>query len=316
MTLGVLADQMKKLAAIKKKHEKLIESINYINKDISKHKKVLKNTHNKIDELSTCSVTSLISTITFKRQKELQNTNNTLQRLKDTIGRLECEIKGIEKEIDLLAFNKQEYYTLSDQYTNMYNRVEAQLEVNIDKEAMKYQALQRSLIELVDSISDINKVINIGEKIETLCVQADRQLASAKKLGTLDILGGGLVTGLAKKSKVDKASTNLNDVSYYIDEYCQAISKVDASIARIQAEALKKSVIIDIVFDNLITDMMSQNNIKHLQGDLQSLLHEIDAMAKNLKGTRRTLQATQDTVKQALDDIIINYDLKENLFSL
>ena len=48
----------------------------------------------------------------------------------------------------------------------------------------------------------VNQAINLTDQLISELDQAERQLASARNWGFLDVLGGGLITDLIKHSKL------------------------------------------------------------------------------------------------------------------
>ena len=64
----------------------------------------------------------------------------------------------------------------------------------------------------------VNQAINLTDQLISELDQAERQLASARNWGFLDVLGGGLITDLIKHSKLNNAKSSMDRVNYLMQE--------------------------------------------------------------------------------------------------
>ena len=130
----------------------------------------------------------------------------------------------------------------------------------------------------------VNKAIDLTNKLIFLLDSAESSLSSARNWGFLDVLGGGLFTDLIKHSKLNKASQTMQEVNYLMQELQNALG----SIQMPQDYSMNVSgfeTFADFFFDGALVDiymtskiMSSLNEVKNLKSRLYELKRRLSQM--------------------------------------
>ena len=116
--------------------------------------------------------------------------------------------------------------------------------------------------------------------------EAAEQLDGARNWGLLDILGGGLLTSLVKRSRLDGASEAVGRAQRDLEALarelrdCSGVTGVDLR----RSDMLE---LFDIVFDNSITDLFVQSRIEDARADVRRARARVAATLAELGSAGR-----------------------------
>lgn len=116
--------------------------------------------------------------------------------------------------------------------------------------------------------------------------EAADQLDSARNWGLLDILGGGILTSLVKRSRLDGASEAVGRAQRDLEAFarelrdCSGVTGVDLR----RSDMLE---LFDIVFDNSITDLFVQSRIEDAREDVRRARARVAATLAELGSAGR-----------------------------
>lgn len=116
--------------------------------------------------------------------------------------------------------------------------------------------------------------------------EAAEQLDGARNWGLLDILGGGLLTSLVKRSRLDGASEAVERAQRDLEAFarelrdCSGVTGVDLR----RSDMLE---LFDIVFDNSITDLFVQSRIEDAREDVRRARARVAATLAELGSAGR-----------------------------
>lgn len=116
--------------------------------------------------------------------------------------------------------------------------------------------------------------------------EAADQLDSARNWGLLDILGGGILTSLVKRSRLDGASEEVERAQRDLEAFarelrdCSGVTGVDLR----RSDMLE---LFDIAFDNSITDLFVQFRIEDARADVRRARARVQAILAELGSAGR-----------------------------
>ena len=132
---------------------------------------------------------------------------------------------------------------------------------------------------------DYNKeraeAIEAGKRAKRSLTNALNALDSARSWGIFDILGGGLISSLAKHSKMDDASEYIEeakaDLMAFSDELddIQEYTNIDLSTEDFWGFA-------DWFFDGLFSDWVMQDRINEARSQVQNAIRKVDSILSRL----------------------------------
>lgn len=128
---------------------------------------------------------------------------------------------------------------------------------------------------------------------------ADAMLAKAADWGTWDMVGGGMLSSMAKRGRMDDARARLHHAA-------QALEVLDAELADLatdlrDAPALDTgglTATFDVFFDNVVTDWMVQGRLRDARGrvaeveaEVAEIVRQLDHLTERLEHRRGDLHA-------------------------
>lgn len=117
----------------------------------------------------------------------------------------------------------------------------------------------------------INQALNLTNQLISELEQAERQLASARNWGFLDVLGGGFIVDLIKHSKLNNAKTSMDRVNYLMQELKRVLGGI-SMVGDYSMNVGGFATFADFFFDSGIVDvymtakiMSSLNEVRNLK---------------------------------------------------
>ena len=123
-----------------------------------------------------------------------------------------------------------------------------------------------------------NALEQLLPKIDAILVELDK----AKNWGFWDLLGGGGLSGLIKRDKIYKANQKLDQLRLYLMDVQKELGDVNLTLTNIPDS--NSDFMLDIVFDNIFTDLRVQDEVKttyqevtRLKAEVLTVLHKVQA---------------------------------------
>ncbi|MCI6271595.1 MAG: hypothetical protein MR601_01470 [Erysipelotrichaceae bacterium] len=139
--------------------------------------------------------------------------------------------------------------------------------MNRGKELLEAKLISKNILELIDKAID--------------------KLNSAKNWGIFDMIGGGFITSLIKRSKIDDVNSLLNEIEYQLDKLSKELNDINYSLPQGIDNGFM-SQLFDIGFDNFFMDIMVQSELNETKNQLSYLWNEIkridEYLEKELEG--------------------------------
>ncbi len=125
------------------------------------------------------------------------------------------------------------------------------------------------------------EAIEAGKRAKRSLTNALNALDSARSWGIFDIFGGGLISSLAKHSKMDDAAEYIEeakaDLMAFSDELddIQEYANIDLSTGDFWGFA-------DWFFDGLFSDWVMQDRINEARSQVQNAIRKVDSIISRL----------------------------------
>lgn len=157
--------------------------------------------------------------------------------------------------------------------------------------------LDRQSVELAEAVSAGERALNRAERV------LDR-LNSAKGWGTWDLLGGGLLSDMAKHSELDQAQGEVEqlqiDLNHFRTELADVTIRADM---RVQIDGFLRFA--DYFFDGLFADWAVLDRIKQAQSQVSDTRTQIANVLNRLDRMGRETEKSRAECKAKLDALIL-----------
>ena len=128
---------------------------------------------------------------------------------------------------------------------------------------------------------EIREAIQAGEAALASMDKAREKLESAKNWGLFDMFGGGVFSGLMKHSKIDDASSYMEEAKQSIVTFERELRDVSLS-ADFSVEVGSFMRFADIFMDNVFFDIMVQSQINEAITSLDQVSDQIRSILVKL----------------------------------
>ena len=128
---------------------------------------------------------------------------------------------------------------------------------------------------------EIREAIQAGEAALAAIERAKEKLGSAKNWGLFDMLGGGMFSSFVKHSKMDEASSYMEDAKRSLAAFERELKDVSLS-ADFSIEVGDFMRFADIFMDNVFIDVMVQSGINEAVTGLDQASYQIRSILTKL----------------------------------
>ena len=234
-----------------------------------------------VERLKRMSATAILYTILGKKEakfdKEAQeaaaarlNYTAAVQQLEDTQAR----IQTAQQELDTLQ-------DAQDRYNALFAQLR-QLLLRQPEMAAQLAQMEQAQAEARSQLRELEEAIGAGNAALGQTAAVLDSLGSAAGWGTWDLLGGGLISDLAKYSHLDSAQQNTQQLQALLSRFRTELADVHMApqLGEIAPGGLLQFV--DIFFDNLFVDWAVLSQIHDAQAQMEQLQAQISGVLEKL----------------------------------
>ena len=159
-------------------------------------------------------------------------------------------------------------------------------------------------LAFLDSQSrELQEAVSVGSSALSTTDQVLSSLDSAEGWGTWDLLGGGLISDLAKHSHLDEAQDNIERLQSQLRRFKTELADVRIS-ADMQVNVDGFLRFADYFFDGLFADWAVLDKISQSQERVRSTRCQIESVLSRLDGMQRSVEREQAQLQNKLDSLV------------
>lgn len=189
----------------------------------------------------------------------------------ETAGR---QLSHCEMHLAELTKEKVDLSGCPLQYQKVYEEIQKLLRRDPDY-ANRLCPLEKQLGIVESQIRELDEAIRAGHAVQQQIESIADSLDSAEGWGTWDVLGGGLISTMAKHSHLDDAQTSIEYLQELLSRFRTELADVslDANLGTISTDGFLRFA--DYFFDGLIADWTVLSRIHSSQERVQELHEQI-----------------------------------------
>ena len=261
-----------------------------------------------VDRLEGRSLSSLFYRIVGKKEEKLdeQRREAYAAAMKHEIavhelGAVEENIRQYEKELSGLNGCEMEYARI------LKEKVKA-IKATKNPVAEKILQQEEQISYLDNQKKEINEAISAGKRAKSITDAVLSQLSDAEGWGTWDLMGGGLISDLAKYSSLDNAQKKIEELQVQLR--CFKTELADITIhADMQVNIEGFLRFADYFFDGLFADWAVLDKIEQSQEQVKQTKRQIEAVLHKLSEMLHTTDMDLQETKRKLDDLVVKTEL-------
>ncbi|MDL2301915.1 hypothetical protein LJC58_06135 [Lachnospiraceae bacterium OttesenSCG-928-D06] len=128
---------------------------------------------------------------------------------------------------------------------------------------------------------EIREAIDAGNRALYSLEAAKNDLSSAKALGIWDMFGGGFISGMMKRSKMNDAQEHMEQAKYNLQNFSRELQDVNMA-CNLHIEVGDFLSFADVFFDGLVVDWLVQNRIKKSKEQVEEAIRHVHRIMDQL----------------------------------
>ncbi|HUG68502.1 MAG TPA: hypothetical protein VMM76_12185 [Pirellulaceae bacterium] len=258
-------------------------------------KDTLANEKTDVDKLEGLSLTALFHSVLGtkaetlgKERQEFLAAKLKYEEAVESSEDAEQEVRRLRVELDSLANADAEYDRLIDEKEKL-------LASSDDHRAEKLLAMSERLADLNSDSKELQEALWAGQRALQDLRQVSSELGSAANWGTWDMLGGGMLSTMAKHSTIDSAKQYAHQAQRQLRRFQEELADANQRL-HVSLEIGGFSKFADFFFDGLIADWVVQSKIHEASSACSSTIFRVSSAVDEC---RRGLAETEQAISKA-----------------
>ena len=129
---------------------------------------------------------------------------------------------------------------------------------------------------------EVREAINAGERALYSLREAQNNLQSAKNWGIFDMFGGGFLADVMKHSKMNNASTYMENAKYDLQVFQRELRDVYINLD-MKVDVSGFLSFADFFFDGIVADYLVQSRIGEARRQVDSAIYQVENILDDLR---------------------------------
>jgi len=250
-----------------------------------------------VEKYEGMSLASIFYSILGSLEEHVQKERKEALAAKLKYNQAEKDLDYVKYQISNLASERLSYVDCQKEYDRFYAQKKEELIKGAGETAQKILEITDHLNLAGINLKEVKEAIFAGENVLDSLNRTLSSLDSAEGWGTWDLLGGGLISDLAKHSHIDDAKMEVQDTQRLLREFKTELTdiSINSDIA-IETEGFVKFA--DFFFDGLIADWFmqsrineSQESVSNVKSQVMNIIEKLEQMENQVNGKLEKLEA-------------------------
>jgi DNA repair exonuclease SbcCD ATPase subunit len=213
------------------------------------------------------------------------------------------DLEEMKHEISKLNSEREKYLDCERKYDSLHTQKKDMLMKSDPEKAQRLLNFSEQLSASKNTLKEINEAISAGRNVISSLDSALSSLDSAEGWGVWDMLGGGLISDLAKHSHIDDAKCEAERVQTLLRRFKTELADVKISDdIRIEIGGFSKFA--DFFFDGLIADWFMQSKIQNSHESVSQVRSQVQSVMSKLSRLEDQESSSIKKVEMRINDLI------------
>jgi len=213
------------------------------------------------------------------------------------------ELSAVEEELARYEAELADLHDCERQYDTVLKEKADAVKAAGGTAAEEILKAEERLAFLDSQSRELQEAVSVGSSALSTTDQVLSSLDSAEGWGTWDLLGGGLISDLAKHSHLDEAQDNIERLQSQLRRFKTELADVRIS-ADMQVNVDGFLRFADYFFDGLFADWAVLDKISQSQERVRSTRCQIESVLSRLDGMQRSVEREQAQLQNKLDSLV------------
>jgi hypothetical protein len=197
-----------------------------------------------------------------------------------------------------------QYRDSEQEFHRLYEQKRSLLMQSNEQTAQLLMDLNKQLLSCKNNLKEIDEAVAVGKSVMISLDKALDSLNSAEGWGTWDMLGGGLITDLAKHSHIDDAKSEVSNAQNLLRRFKSELADVKIS-EEITIETDGFAKFADFFFDGLIADWVMQSKIQNSYESVKQVKTKVNSVLSKLSSLQNQEKSNIIKIENKVNDTII-----------
>lgn len=243
--------------------------------------KILEKEEKDVIKLESTGISSLFLSLIGKKEDKLDMEREEYLTAKLRYEECVESIRELEAEIQYANIELKKYHSANEDYVKAIKEKRQIIlkEDSIDSIRLKEGLEAVNAIKL--DIKEIKEAIDAGEKTNSSLQKMKEHLNTAKGWGMWDMMGGGLISNIAKHSAIEKANQVAHNTQSYLKNFEKELSDVN-NFTDVRVNLSGFATFADFFFDGFFVDWFIQSKINDSISNVDNAYNKINDILSDL----------------------------------
>ncbi len=214
------------------------------------------------------------------------------------------DLAEIENAIKELQKEQQEVADADKQYDRLFRETLALARNSGEPISEQVIMLEKKISAAEGFCREIRQAISAGKGAIMTAKTVSNSLSSAKKWGTADMLGGGVISTAMKHEHLNTAQADITTLKKQVQRFQSEISDVRISV-QVNVKLDQFTSFADYFFDGLLMDGYVQSGIARSQNQVSSLQSQLSSAVRRLERMEADAECELNNLKKELKALFV-----------
>lgn len=274
-----------------------------LERKLSELKDILDKENLDVEKLERKSLANIFYSVLGSLPEHVEKEKSEALAAKLKYGQAVLDLEDVKREISMLNSECMKYMDCERMYEGLYAQKKEMLMKSDPEKAQSLMDFSEQLSISKSSLKEIKEAISAGRNVISCLDKALSSLDSAEGWGTWDMLGGGLISDLAKHSHIDDAKYEAEQAQGLLRRFKVELADVRISNdIRIETDGFAKFS--DFFFDGLIADWFMQSKIHNSQESVSQVRNQVQGVLSTLSRLENQESSTIEKLGREIKDLI------------
>lgn len=264
---------------------------------------------NDVEKLEQSSLTKLFYNVTGKMNeiREKEEEEAYLASVKyDVASR---QLYSVEEDLERKQAELERLTTCEMEYTSLLSKKRESIKTSGGETASEILKIEEKLGDLESRKKELKEAVYAGQEALNIAQAVLKDLDDAEGWSTFDLLGGGLLSDLAKHSHLDRAQNMIGKLQIQLGKFRTELADVDIDTTwQVNVDGFMRFA--DYFFDGLVADWVVMDKINQSQNHIRKTISQIKEVLSNLYTMEDFVSSEFDRLQKVMDDLVVKSNLQ------
>ncbi|GMQ56725.1 hypothetical protein AN1V17_11190 [Vallitalea sediminicola] len=256
-----------------------------------------------VEKLTKVTLTNFLHTIMNDKAEKLDKEKQEAITAKLKCDSVLTQLEDCKISLEKLNIKYNKFSQAEEEYKILLKQKRDFILTYMPDKWNEIESLMEEDRNISNQLKEIDEAINAGENTRSCIDKANEALHSAKNWGTWDMLGGGLLSTMAKRENMSEAQSYISDMQKWIRSFARELSDVDDYI-NADLDIGDFLGFADYFFDGFFVDWAVQSKINSAIDKVDNTKDEVNSILRKLVKESNELKDRRYSINNQVENMI------------